>query len=423
MIDQTLSEREQAQAPPAEAAWRRLARFMRHVTRRFIEDGCFAAAGALSYTTLVSIVPLLAISLAVLSAFPIFDTLRERALMLLFDNFVPTVGATVEGYISSFAQSAGKTTAIGLLILAVTAVMLLATIEDRLDAIWRVHAPRGWMMRILAYWAMLTLGPLLLGVGLSVSASLHSYTQDIEVVGASRHTIEEGLQVLAAYTPFLLETLGFSLLFCLIPHCPVRWRDGVIGALVAALLFEGCKAGFTLYLGHFNAYQAVYGALAVIPIFLLWMYLSWSVVLFGAEVAAAIPLWGVAAPAEVLSTQQVDLDLALTVLGRLVRQGRTGGTLSLRVLARELAAPAGLLSTCLDRLLAAGFVAASVDGGWVLARDLGTAPLSDLKRAVETAPAPRRGRRNARLGQEWQAVTDAERAALDRPIASLLNDE
>ena len=111
MIDQNLIEREHVRPAPNEAVWHRLVRFVRHVVKRFIEDGCFAAAGALSYTTLVSIVPLLAISLAVLSAFPIFDKLRERALMLMFDNFVPTVGATIEEYISTFAQSAGKTTA------------------------------------------------------------------------------------------------------------------------------------------------------------------------------------------------------------------------------------------------------------------------------------------------------------------------
>ena len=423
MIDQNLIEREHARPAPQEGVRHRLVRFVRHVIRRFIEDGCFAAAGALSYTTLVSIVPLLAISLAVLSAFPIFDKLRERALMLMFDNFVPTVGATIEEYISTFAQSAGKTTAIGLLVLAVTAIMLLATIEDRLDAIWRVHAPRRWLARILTYWTMLTLGPLLFGVGLSVSASLHGITQDITVVGASRHQVEESLSMLAAYAPFLLETVGFTLLFCLIPHCPVRWRDGAVGAVVAALLFEGCKASFTLYLAHFNAYQAIYGALAVIPIFLLWMYLSWGVVLFGAEVAAAVPLWGLAAPDEALAQQRVDLDLGLAVVARLARQGRIGGALPFPVLATELAAPVGLLANCLDRLLAAGFVAASVDGGWVLARDPGTTRLIELKRAVETEPAFRRGRRSERLGRQWQAVTAAEQAALDVPIADLIAED
>jgi len=421
MIDQNLIEREHAGPEKAATLQDRFSGFVRHVVKRFIEDGCFAAAGALSYTTLVSIVPLLAISLAVLSAFPIFDKLRERALMLMFDNFVPTVGATIEEYISTFAQSAGKTTAIGLLVLAVTAVMLLATIEDRLDAIWRVHTPRRWMTRILTYWTMLTLGPLLLGVGLSVSTSLHGFTRDIAVVGASQHQIEEWLTLLAAYTPFILEWIGFTLLFCLIPHSPVRWRDGAIGALVAALLFEGCKAGFTLYLAHFNAYQAIYGALAVIPIFLLWMYLSWSVVLFGAEVAAAIPLWGLAAPDAARAQQRVDLDLGLAILARLAQHGKTGGALAFRVLATELAAPAGLLSTCLDRLLAAGFVAASVDGGWVLARDLAVTRLGELKRAVEIEPDYHRGRRNARLGRQWQPVTEAEQTALDVPIAELIS--
>ncbi|GGF41550.1 UPF0761 membrane protein [Aliidongia dinghuensis] len=440
MIEQKAAERERvATAParpqpppqsqpvpdaqqPAEQLWDRAVRFLRHVVKRFIEDGCFAAAGALSYTTLVSIVPLLAISLAVLSAFPIFDKLRERALRLMFDNFVPTVGATVEEYISSFAQSAGKTTAIGLLVLAVTAIMLLATIEDRLDAIWRVHAPRRWMARILIYWTMLTLGPLLFGVGLSVTANLNGITRDLAVVGASHHVIEESLRVLAAYAPFMLEWLGFTLLFCLIPHCPVRWRDGTIGALIATVLFEICKAGFTLYLAHFNSYQAIYGAMAVIPIFLLWMYLSWGVVLFGAEVAAAVPLWGLAAPEEALAQARVDLDLGLAVLALLVEQGRTGGSMQFRTMAGRLAAPVGVLANCLDRLLAGGFVAASVDGGWVLARDLASTRLGDLKRAVETEPDYRRGRRSQRLGRHWQPVTTAEQTALEATVADMLRE-
>ena len=250
----------------AAVALRRLGvfgRFAWYVARRFNDDGCLAAAGALSYTTLVSLVPLLAISLAVFSAFPIFDTLRGEALSFIFNAFVPRIGGTVEGYISTFAASAGKTTALGVVVLAVTAIMLLATIEARLDAIWRVHVPRGWVARITIYWTLLTLGPLIFGLALSISTSLHVVTRDLGTAGAASLPVLGQLSFVAGTLPVLLQGVGLMLFYCLIPHCPVRWRDGLLGGVAAAMLLEICRFGFTLFIDHYNSYEPIYGALAV----------------------------------------------------------------------------------------------------------------------------------------------------------------
>ncbi|HVJ54564.1 MAG TPA: YihY family inner membrane protein [Aliidongia sp.] len=400
----------------------RLRLFLVHVLRRFRDDGCLAAAGALSYTTLVSLVPLVAISLAVLSAFPIFDTLRSQLLGFVFDAFVPSIGGTVEQYISAFAATAGRTTAVGLIVLAVTSILLLATIEDRLGQIWRVNAPRRWSVRITVYWTILTLGPVLFGLAFSLSGTLGAVSEALGFSNVSEHVIGRGLRDLSVVVPMALEALGLTLFYCLIPHCPVRWRDGLLGGVVASVLLEICKGGFTIFIGHYNSYEAIYGALAVIPIFLLWMYLSWGVVLFGAEIAAAVPLWGLD---EALAdgAEVTDLDLALQLLEALSAQTRQGGTARLRWLARSVKAPIGTVGRCLDLMVGAGIVAATVDGGFVLARDLGAVSLLDLQSALDSdLPGRRRRSGRHRLDQRLTDVRRAEIDALSVPVASVLED-
>ncbi len=400
---------------PAGQLTRRAIRFTRHVLKRFEEDGCFAAAGALSYTTLVSLVPLLAISLAVLSAFPIFDKLRKTALDWIFDTFVPAVGGTVNQYISNFVGMAGQTTAVGVIALAVTATLLLATIEDRMNAIWRVKAPRSWAARITIYWTVLTLGPLLLAMTISITSSLRDLGD--QFVGTA--SAESWLSGLAGLVPWLVESFALMLFFSFIPHCPVRWRSALAGAIVSALLVELVRWGFGLYLAHFNSYQAIYGALAAIPIFLLWMYLTWSVILFGAEVAAAAPLWQ--SGEQFVEVAEPDrLALALGVLGALsTHAAEPGGPMPLRMVADQLGIAPALIADTLERLTNAGFAAATREGGYVLARDLAHFTLFDLREAIDKRPSGASQTLEARLTE----VRHAEAKALQVSIASLLERE
>ena len=145
------------------------AAFALYSLRRFNADGCFAASGALSYTTLISLVPLAVIALGSLSSFPIFSPVRDQLLGLLLENFVPSIGAQAAWWFRTFADSATKTTAIGAAGIAATSILLLVTVEDQLNLIWRVTAPRPWVQRLLAYWTLITLGPILIGVSLSLS--------------------------------------------------------------------------------------------------------------------------------------------------------------------------------------------------------------------------------------------------------------
>ncbi|HWK48053.1 MAG TPA: YihY family inner membrane protein [Stellaceae bacterium] len=402
---------------------RQLAEFCRFVVVSFVRDGCFAAAGALSYTTLVSVVPLLAIALAILSAFPIFDSIRDQLMGALFRNFVPEIGDTAEWYIRYFAASAGKTTAVGLAVLGFTAIMLLATIEDRLDAIWRVSTPRPWFARVMIYWTVLTLGPILLAVGLSVSGSLDMMASRLGLRDTPVATAMSGwVAGFAWLVPVVLEAAGLTLIYCLLPHCTVRWRDAAIGAVVAALLFEMMKWLFTLYISHFASYQAVYGALAAIPIFLLWMYLSWGVVLFGAVIAAAVPRWRMEQEGTEGFRRVPDLALALALIELLAAAHRQGGAWRTPALSHELHAPPGVVTDYLTALARAGFVAETTGRAWILNRDLAAVTLGDLRGALEKAIGnQRRSRWADRLDPAIGALREVEAEVMALPIASVLD--
>jgi membrane protein len=266
--------------------------FTRYCLTRFVEDRCLVAASALSYSTIVSLVPLTAIVLAIFSGFSIFSGARDRFLTAILANFAPDIGETAAGWFQFLATNAAKTTVIGTVALVITSILLLATIEDHLQIIWRVSQARAWYQRVVAYWIFLTLGPVLLGVGFSLPGYL-----DLLAEGAGTnavmvaHATAAWLSTFARVVSFALEAFTFTLLYCLIPNCRVRLREGVAGAVLAAALMEILKTAFAFFVARFSSYGTVYGALAGIPIFLLWMYIFWVVVLIGAEVAAGFGHW------------------------------------------------------------------------------------------------------------------------------------
>ena len=244
---------------------------------QFIKNRCLIAASALSYTTIVSLVPLVAILLAIFSGFPFFSNARDRFLTALLDNFVPGVGEQAASWFQAVATNAAQTTAIGAGVLVVTAILMLLTIEDQLQVIWEISDARPWRQRVLAYWVVLTLGPMLIGIGFSVPG----YFGGLPWLG-----------VFDAGVSFWLETVAFTMLYGLIPNCRVSFRDSIAGALLAAISMEIVKFLFGVFIARFSSYGTVYGALAGIPIFLLWMYIFWVVVLLGAELAAALRYLG-----------------------------------------------------------------------------------------------------------------------------------
>jgi len=397
-----------------------------YVLKRFWTDGCLTGAGALSYTTLISLVPLIAIALATFSAFPIFGNAREQLLELIFNSLVPDVGEEVRNWLSYFASSAAQTTAIGVLFLAFTAILLLATIEDQLGAIWKVTSARPFMQRVLVYWTLLTLGPLLLGASLSMSGY---FDQAAQGAGLDPRRIAQFKEAwwysVSSLVPPVLEATALMLLYKLVPNTAVRWREALVGAVVAAISIELLKSGFSYYIRVWSSYRNIYGALATIPIFLLWMYISWAAVLLGALVAATLPQWG----AEKKTPQRLEgksLGLSLALLGVLSEHARqAGGSRPATDLADILGAPASAIEDQLRELARSGFVAQATDGGWVLARDLAAATVLDLYEALGLPLAVSwRVAGGAvwedRVAPAMQRLANAEAGAMRIPLARLL---
>lgn len=398
--------------------------FARYTLCRFLADGCLTGAGALSYTTLVSLVPLTAIAVAVLSAFPAFAAMRDQVLEMLFRGFVPEFSDEVEWWFRYFAGASVRTTTIGALALAITVILLIATIEEQLHKIWRVGSPRPWVQRILAYWAVLTLGPLLLGVSFSLPGYVDLIVRHtgIKAIGLAQ---EPEIHRLLRFLPFLLEIVVFTLIYALIPNYAVRWREAAVGAVVAALLVEALKIGFAIYIAYFSTYRAVYGALAAIPIFLLWMYVAWGAVLFGAVVAASLPQWRVDEQARDATPAAHRLGIALALVAELAAQTRLGGTLRTVTLGERLGISTAAADDDLSLLQRIGLVAATADGGWVLARALDSVTLIDIYRSLglplassldETGDYPW----HARIAAAIQRIARAEHEALGLSLAELV---
>lgn len=256
---------------------------LKTIPRRLSQGHYFREASALSFSTVLALVPALAVVFSALSLFPIFQVWSDAIQEFVYLNFVPQLGEQVRQYIQEFSANTGQLTIWGLIFLLVTALTLLATIEDAFNDIWRIKKGRTLGHRILVYWAMLTLGPILIVLSLSLSSymwSLANFT-DQEMVRSLK-------VMLLTYLPFILELLAFVLFYFGVPNCEVRMKHALIGGVVAAILFELAKYSFGQYLLHVQSYQLIYGALAILPVFLIWIYLSWLVVLIGAYVAAAI---------------------------------------------------------------------------------------------------------------------------------------
>ncbi len=356
-----------------------LASVARRAGRGFFSHRCLIGASALSYSTILSFLPLTAIVLVIFSDFPIFADARDRFLHLLLNNFAPDVGENASQWFQYVATNAAKTTAIGVIAFIFTSIMLLATIEDQLDNIWGVTTQRTWGQRIRAYWLILTLGPLLLGGSLSLSTYVGHFASTAGLHDTfAEQTIQEWSTYLTRLIPFILDFVSLAFIFCAIPNCQVRWRDGIAGAFCAASLMEILKWAFALYVSQISSYNLIYGALAGIPIFLLWMYIFWLVVLFGAEIAAALaPRWIIDNPRQSIQLR-IQAALAFGLLVTLNEARDQGGTVSTDELGSRLGTSPAIVEEHLTLMERAGVVVAALDGGWVLTRSLASLNLLEL---------------------------------------------
>ena len=252
--------------------------------QRLLRDKLTQVASSLTFTTVLATVPMLAVILSLFTAFPLFTDFKVSLEQFLTHNLMPeTVSETIMSYLNMFAQQASKLTAIGVGFLIVTSIMLMMTIDEVLNDIWNVTRRRPLGQRVLVYWAILSLGPIFLGASLWTS----SYIAQEKLGLVTQFSIIKSL--LFTLVPVIVSGLVFALLYYLVPNRKVAWKDAMIGGYTTAILLEIMKAGFAYYITQFPSYTLIYGAFATIPIFLLWIYLSWLVVLFGATVAALAP--------------------------------------------------------------------------------------------------------------------------------------
>ena len=347
--------------------------FMRFIVMRFHQDRCIQIAASLTFTTLLSLVPLLTIALTVFSAFPVFEDLSSQIKTSLINNLMPDMaGKIITQYMRQFTESAMRLTAVGVALLAVTAMLMMLTIDHAFNAIWRVSRPRPLFKRLVIYWAVLTLAPLLIGASLSLTSWLvglsMGYAKQIPIFGVG------SLKIL----PVLLTTLAFAMMYRLVPNRHVPRPHALIGAIMAALIFEAMNRVFGYYISHFPTYKLVYGAFASVPIFLMWIYLSWLTILVGAVIAASLSHWRTpAAQHSSPATRLLDALRVLQFLSLGLQQGRVS---TFPEMSSSLHLGYDVLEKILEKLAGADMVRKAEGQGWLLMRDTNQIRAAELLR-------------------------------------------
>lgn len=364
------------------ARGRRFAGWLRHLLRRVDEDRLPQAAASLAFTTLLGIVPLFALVFSILSAFPVFDD-WVRSLEMVMERYAlpETAHTVVSEYVLRFAAEASRLTGIGLLLIVVTAVAVVVTVEHQFNRIWRVRERRPWRRRVAIYWLLVTVGPFLVALSVTLTSWLVSLSHGLvrELPDFPRWVLEP--------LPMLATTAAVAILYLLLPGRPVRVRDALVGGAVAGVLFEVTKYGFALYVANVANFTVVYGALATLPIFLLWIYLSWLVVLAGAVITASLPDYGLDAGYRGRPVGG-DFQLALRTLRQLVIAHDRGVSVDPRRIAREGAMGVVEAERILAGLREAGWAGRLDAGRWTLTIAPEAVRLSDVFANFVIAPVP-----------------------------------
>ena len=364
------------EASTSRTSWvARAGRVFRFVVQRANEEKLLQVASSLTFTTVLAIVPMLAVVLSLFTAFPVFQEFRVALEDFLTNSLMPpSVSDNIMDYLNQFARQASRLTAIGGGFLLVTSLLLIMTIDQAFNDIWRVSRQRPLPQRALVYWAIITLGPVLAGASLWATSFVAR-----ESLGLVQD-VPEAVSVAISFIPLILTGLGFAALFVVVPNRDVLWRDALIGGCVTAVVLEIMKSAFAYYLTRFPTYTVIYGAFATLPIFLLWIYLSWLAVLLGATLASSAPLirlgrWEIN---RYPGASFVDALDALRALRK--AQLSTAGGVAANTLASQLRLHQDELNEVLESLSAMGLATRSPEDNWMLtcdARETSMAPVVD----------------------------------------------
>lgn len=392
---------------------RRTWRVLEDVYQRFESQRCTEIAAALAFTSILALVPLLVVVFAALSLFPAFAAWQGTIETFIFHNFVPAMGEQVQSYLLDFTAKAKTLRSVGIAFLVITVLSMMSTIESTFNVIWGVRRRRPLALRFLVYWAVLTLGPLLIGIGIVTT----SYLVSLPLLRASLDTGMVSARLLE-WLPITATGAAFVLCYKVVPYRPVQLAHALIGGISAAVLFETAKRLFALYVANFPTQQAVYGAFATVPIFLLWVYLSWVIVLLGAQLTHSLGV--VPGPRQL---PRDDWRSSAYYCGyRLLRQlylaQRSGDALSDELLRkREPALDHAVLNETLLSLEAANWVGRDEHYDWLLTRDLDDITLADLARVMPPDFAHLTTDSNALAPEDLRLQTVLlEHAALSTPL-------
>jgi membrane protein len=364
--------------------------FWRFLLQRFLADRGANNAAALTYTTLFAVVPMMTVTFSMLSAIPAFQDTGEQIQSFIFRYFVPSAGETLQQYLRDFTTQARQLTWVGVVILAGTAFWMLVTIEKAFNTIWRVRQPRRGVSSFLLYWAILSMGPILLGGGFAIS----TYIASLSLISGPDALL--GVKTLLKFMPLLFSVAAFTLLYATVPNAQVPIRHALLGGLFAAVLFEVAKMLFGLYVRLFPGYQLIYGAFATVPLFLLWIYVSWLIVLFGAEVVCNL--------GSSHQWRKRAVPRLLVVLGvlRVFHERQQSG---FKVRLRDVQRQGWMLAEheweeVLEFLEQQQLIASTGSGTWVLSRDLGHYTLAQLL-SRSPWPLPRLAQLPEQLDEPW----------------------
>lgn len=355
----------------------RVAAFAQFLLRRFLADRLFQTAAALAYTTVFALVPLAMVVFGVLSAFPGFSQWSDALSDYVFSNFVPSAARAAEKYLREFSDAARDLTAAGVVALVISLLITLNSVESAFNRIWRVSGSRPRLSRFVMYWTVLTLGALLAAASLAITAKV--FALPLFKTAEVRRLASLALSL----APVLIELCAIAVIYRVVPHRAIRWRHAFSGALLATVALEAIKGGMSLYLSSFGSYTRVYGAVAVAPILMLWIYLSWISMLLGASLAASMSAFRYQ-PESMRLPPGFELYGLLRLLGRLQQARAHGhGLTDDRILQLEPMLTDSLVQEFLDRLSYINLLRCTEGGEWILARDLSKTSLAELYEACQ----------------------------------------
>ena len=394
---------------------------LRYLLNRFVEDRLNASAAALTFVSLFALVPLLTVTLSIASALPAAGNIEDKLNEFLLQFLLPESSTQVVQYLSTFISQARALTAFGVIILLVSAILMLRNVEKALNDIWRNRANRKPLASFLLYWAVLSLGPAAIGFGLGIRAYLFAATND----WGGLHLFGLG-SLLISLLPFVISAIGLTCLYAVVPNCQVPLRHALIGGVFAAITFTIARMLFTAIMAN-SSYTLVYGAFAAVPLFLLWIYVTWIIVLIGAVLAHSLSAYQTEEQAQTPTLMKA-LDI-LFLFWRAQKEGR--GIAELEILRANDVLPGGIDAdswrSIRDTFSSAQLLKRLDRGHYLLSRDLHHFTLAELAELLRAEPSYLL----AEQAMPWQRTAaamlqnnvDQESSRLATPLAELFATE